>query len=547
MMSANNYPLRSLFWEATLRCNARCEFCGSRCGENNQRELKKAELSKEEICSCFKEIAQRYNPEEIMLNVTGGEPLLRADLFDVMSYASALGFPWGMVTNGSLITEVTIQKMRQTKMRTISISLDGLPQTHNRLRKLNDGFKKVETAVKLLKEADFLKEIQITMVVNHENIGEIDELFPYIVNMGADSWRLAMVDPIGRAKDNKDLFLSKDELKMYFGFFKKYQFNGKVALTTSCSHFLGEADNLYRTHPFFCATSKTVASVLYNGDIFVCPNVERRPELIQGNIKETSFCDVWENGFKWFRDDNSHINDTCAKCEYSGKCKGDSTHTWDFENNRPRFCWKEKNPFETKGNSDFDLIERIKPYCGHLKRIKISYGSSSYWRAIFLPKAAEELRKFFEWGNNPLKNCRELSAGLIGHIKDEVFIIEKLISVNLKNCDENEAALSEKDYNELINELKIINARRTNSDEKYRFIDGNYRLIGIAYTHTDRLKTTMSLPDRELHKKAIDLHTEFLSVILNPHAKQICAYSDSVYSPIDIEILTEDPQKWGII
>lgn len=101
----SKYPLRALFWEATLRCNAQCEFCGSRCGENNQRELKKAEITNDEICACFKEVAERYNPEEIMIDVTGGEPFLRADIFDVMSYASALGFSWGMATNGSLITE----------------------------------------------------------------------------------------------------------------------------------------------------------------------------------------------------------------------------------------------------------------------------------------------------------------------------------------------------------------------------------------------------------------------------------------------------------
>lgn len=434
--------------------------------------------------------------------------------------------------------------MKRSNMRTISISLDGLPQTHNRLRKLKDGFWKVENAVKLLKEADFLKEIQITTVVNHENIGEIEELFPYIVNMGADSWRLAMVDPIGRANDNKDLFLSKDELKTYFEFFKKYQFNGEVALTTSSSHFLGEADNLYRRSPFFCMTGKMVASILYNGDIFVCPNVERRSELIQGNIKETSFCDVWENGFKWFRNEDNRINDSCAKCEYCGKCKGDSVHTWDFENNSPRFCWKEKNPFEIKTEDNFDIIEKISPHYEHLKRIRISYGSSSPRRAIFLPEAAETLRKFFEWGNNPSKNRYELSVGLIGHIKNNTFIIEALIPVNLENRREKEAAFSERNYDGLINELKIMNECQRFSDEKYRLIDSDYRLIGIAHTHPNELRAIMSSPDMRLYKAMLDLHTEFLSVILNPQKKQICAYSDSVYSPINIEILTENPQKW---
>lgn len=88
-MKEKEYRLKTLFWEGTLRCNAFCEFCGSRCGEVSCNEI-----SGEKIEKVFEDIADAYNPGSIMINVTGGEPILRKDLFEVMTKASAMGFPW---------------------------------------------------------------------------------------------------------------------------------------------------------------------------------------------------------------------------------------------------------------------------------------------------------------------------------------------------------------------------------------------------------------------------------------------------------------------
>jgi MoaA/NifB/PqqE/SkfB family radical SAM enzyme len=73
-MSNIQYPLKNLFWECTLRCNAFCAFCGSACGE-----VQSQELTTEEISSAFRDIADKMDTKTIMINVTGGEPLLRKD------------------------------------------------------------------------------------------------------------------------------------------------------------------------------------------------------------------------------------------------------------------------------------------------------------------------------------------------------------------------------------------------------------------------------------------------------------------------------------
>lgn len=211
-----------------------------------------------------------------------------------MACAANLGFPWGLVTNGSLINESVVEKMKSFGMKTISISLDGIEETHNSIRRLNNGFKKIQDGIWILKKANFLDEIQITTVVNHKNIIEIEALYALLREWGIDSWRLATVDPIGRAENQNDLHLTNDDFQKYFAFFKYHQFDGELLLTTSCSHYLGPFDNLYRTHEFSCEAGRSVGSILANGDIYVCPNVPRIPALIQGNVKNNSFPEIWE-------------------------------------------------------------------------------------------------------------------------------------------------------------------------------------------------------------------------------------------------------------
>ena len=96
-----NPKLRNIFIEVTLNCNANCEHCGSRCGSGKQEE----EIDAKYLKKAFDSIAKKYNTKEILLSITGGEPLLRKDLFEIMDYAKKLGFQWGMTSNGMLITD----------------------------------------------------------------------------------------------------------------------------------------------------------------------------------------------------------------------------------------------------------------------------------------------------------------------------------------------------------------------------------------------------------------------------------------------------------
>lgn len=328
--------LYNLFWETTLRCNAKCKHCGSRAGENCNL---KDELTTEEIKKALQSVANKYKASDILLNITGGEPLIREDLFDVMNFAKNLGYRWGMTTNGILINDDIIQKMNDTNMTTISISLDGLGKTHDDFRGVPGSYEKIIENIKKLKKANFLVCLQVTTVVNKSNINELEDMYKVIKDLNLDSWRVVNMDPIGRANDNSNLALDKDDYKYLFDFIKDKRKKSKFDVTYGCSHFLGfKYEKEVRGNMFFCISGFTTASILYNGDIFVCPNVERRKELIQGNIRTDDFVDVWENKYTWFRDLDKFKCGDCEKCEDWKYCRGDSLHTWDFEKNQPKLC-----------------------------------------------------------------------------------------------------------------------------------------------------------------------------------------------------------------
>lgn len=331
-----NHRLIDLFWECTLTCNAKCKHCGS----SAEKKQYDGELTTEEIKSAFKQIACDMDSSKILINVTGGEPLVRKDLCEVMEYATnELGFHWGMTTNGILLTEENIEKLRKANMETISISIDGIEETHNKFRGVPNSYQTIINNIKKLKKAGYVKHIQVTTVFHKENINQMEELYQIMLELGLDSWRLVSMDPIGRANENDNLLLNGKEIKQLLDFIKSKKKDRRLELTYGCPGFLGlEYEKEVRKQYFYCRTGINVASILYNGDLFVCPNVPRIKSLIQGNIKTDNFKDIWNNKYKEFRTKDRTKCDKCEKCEYWNYCLGGAYHTWNFADNEQNKC-----------------------------------------------------------------------------------------------------------------------------------------------------------------------------------------------------------------
>ena len=329
------HPLLDLFWECTMSCNAKCKHCGSSALSRKYED----ELTTEEIKNAFKSISESMDASTILINVTGGEPLVRKDIFEVMEYATSLGFRWGMTTNGILLNDENIEKLKKSNMEVISVSIDGLEKTHDAFRGVEGSYKTIVGNIERLKNANFLKHIQVTTVFHKDNIDELEEMYEKFSTMGINSWRLMSMDPIGRAKENEELLLDGKELRRLLDFIKYKNKKGKLELMYGCPGFLGlEYEGEVRRAIFNCRTGVSVGSILYNGDIYVCPNVPRIKSLVQGNVRYDNFADVWNNKFEYFRDANRMSCKECKECENWDICLGGAMHTWNFEEKRQNKC-----------------------------------------------------------------------------------------------------------------------------------------------------------------------------------------------------------------
>jgi len=330
-------PLRNLFFELTEMCNEHCIHCGSNCDSNRKSE----ELTAEQFKKILDDVKADFDISKLMLAVTGGEPLVRKDFFEIMSYACKLGYRWGMTSNATLINEEVAWKLADCGMRTISVSIDGLPETHDRLRGRKGAFEAAMNGINALISTNKFRHIQVTTVINHENFNELDALFSYFDGVDIDSWRIINIEPIGRAKEHPELFLTKEEYIGLFDFIKEKRQKGYPVLY-GCSHYLGlDYEREVRDWYFLCSAGLYTASITANGNIIACLDIERRPELVQGNILKDNLKDIWENKFQFFRKDLSDCNANCKNCKENRFCHGGAFHSWDYDKNEPLVCFKD--------------------------------------------------------------------------------------------------------------------------------------------------------------------------------------------------------------
>lgn len=522
-MPSTRYPLRVLFLEVTFRCNAYCSFCGSRCREVPCED----ELTTEELCMVLDDVAARYDASKIMVNVSGGEPLMRADLCTIMTHAVSLGFHWGLVTNGTLLTQEMVDRLGAAGIRTCSISIDGIGPLHDRIRSFPGAFQRITEGIHRLSKLPTMENIMVSTVVSQQNIDALEEIRDWLCTMPIQTWRVMMVDPIGRAEDNKDLALNKDQVQRYLQFLKESQaMDLPYRVTTACSHWFGKEALNVRDTPFYCYAGKQLCSVLANGDIYVCSDVPKIPELIQGNVRRDSLPDVWENGFQWFRDPESRHTGLCGECAHYPVCRGDSLHTWDFARQAPKFCSLDYGlaPAHTAADDVpcATFQEVLAPYRRQgtpLKAIQIEAQSPTKDRVLVSRDVWRKMQAFFHWGEDAPENKVEQAACLLGqiwrdkgHPLEEAFLVEITGIVPLDTPDAAENTLHPSGA-----WLQLGYKQAAEQGEL---------LLGFVHSHPGDQTVAMSLGDLRWHKQ---LYTQdwrtACTMILNPQRQEAAVYT----------------------
>ena len=242
------HPLRTLFWECTLRCNMRCRHCGSDCKVSPTVP----DMPAEDFLRVIDTIAPHVDPHKVFIIFTGGEALLRPDLEQVGLELYRREYPWGVVTNGFLLDETRLQRLVASGMHSITVSLDGFEQQHNWIRCHPQSFEKATRAIKLLVEQKDLLWDVVTCV-NPQNYPYLKDFKEYLISLGVPAWRLFSIFPMGRAADNPDLQFTDKQFRGLMDFIKNCRENEpRINVSYACEGFLGDYEQKVRDHFFFC-------------------------------------------------------------------------------------------------------------------------------------------------------------------------------------------------------------------------------------------------------------------------------------------------------
>lgn len=332
---AKQHILKYLFWECTLRCNLECKHCGSDCHKNSLQK----DMPLDDFIRVIDQIRPHVNPHETMIVLTGGEPLMRNDLELCGKKLYEREFPWGFVTNGLGVTEKKINNLLNNGLRAVTVSLDGLENSHNFLRGNKHSFQYACNAIQILSSGSKDLKYDVVSCINKRSFEELAELKKLLINLGVKNWRIFTIFPIGRAVNNDELQLSPKQFKQLFDFISETRKEGKIKLSYGCEGYLGNYEMEVRDQFFFCRAGITVGSILADGSVSACPNL--RSNFIQGNIYSNDFMNIWANQYQVFRDRSWAKQGICKDCKHFRFCQGNGMHLRD-ENGKLLFCHFQK-------------------------------------------------------------------------------------------------------------------------------------------------------------------------------------------------------------
>jgi len=299
----------TVLWLSTYNCNFYCKHCEANAGDTHVPEL-----STKEICDVITELG-KMNVK--MFSITGGEPLVRKDIFQVIQHVIDSGMEYGIASNGYLVTkfEEEFRKMRPYDYFT---SIDGLERTNDEIRGVKGAFRRNLEALEFFKSIG-VKHRLVNTVVLPNNIEQLPELKKVIMNSATTFWRLSVPIPVGRAKDNDKMSLNNEQLKYLFDFVIDTSKEFDIELSDEAG-YLGCQSLKLRSRPFFCGAGLTKCYIMPDGEVLGC-SIFYDNEFSEGNIRNKSFKEIWQTGFSRFRNPQC-ADEKCMSCKHIKSCQG---------------------------------------------------------------------------------------------------------------------------------------------------------------------------------------------------------------------------------
>ena len=312
-MEQREHHLRMVAWELTRNCNLNCLHCRA----SATCVPYKDELTTDECKAIIDGILAFASPTVIL---TGGEPLLREDIFDIIEYGKVKGLRLVIAVNGTLLTKDKAVRLKDGGIKRVSLSLDGKDAvSHDTFRGVEGSFDAVMKAAAILKDVDL--PFQINTTVTGRNVGDLDAIYDLVRSIGAVAWHVFLLVPVGRGEGLKgeELDAAKYEevlLRLY-----ETESRNELEMKVTC------APHYYRIVKEKGEVPKSAGCLAGKSFMFISHRGVAQPcgylETDAGNVRKDGVEKVWKESpvYNRLRDLKSY-GGKCGGCKFLKICGG---------------------------------------------------------------------------------------------------------------------------------------------------------------------------------------------------------------------------------
>jgi AdoMet-dependent heme synthase len=330
-IGCTGYPYH-VVWEVTTRCNLNCIHCYAGSVDSAQAELTTAEGKR-----FLDQVAAVGDIR--MIVITGGEPLLRKDIFELVEYAGKLGLSVIFSTNGTLLTPDMAKDLARLGVANFSISLDGFTEScHESIRRQPGCFQKALDGLNAAAQTPAC--VQVNFTAMQENLAELPGVIDYAESLGADIIMVFQAIPPRQERGAHELD-AEQQASLMKTIAKKQKKTRALIMPVCCPEYwpmllesrLVTPVRVMQEQVFAgCGAGKGFSYVRFDGDVWPCNFIP----IAAGNVREKSFTEIWENAplLNEFRGPGRDVKGTCGACEFlklCGGCRGRAyAHTADY-------------------------------------------------------------------------------------------------------------------------------------------------------------------------------------------------------------------------
>ncbi|MFA7141761.1 MAG: radical SAM protein [Candidatus Paceibacterota bacterium] len=302
-------------WHITERCNLRCTHCYEE-KKFIEKELKTSQVF-EILNKYYKQLKDwGLDRTQNRISFTGGEPFIREDFWQILEncYNHQEKVTYGILSNGTLITEETVSKLKDLNVAYVQISLEGLEEVNDEIRG-RGSFKKAVSALRLLTKGHISNSISMT--ITNKNLKEVPKVIKLAREIGVGGLSARRLVPIGMGKQMEKLMIEPQDVKEFFKYMQNESKKEGLHVGVGCEEGLLAQENHLPKNT--CNAGYYSFSVLPNADVYPC----RRLPIYSGNLLENDFDEIMKNSRELIKlRDFNQINKDCQSCPYFNECMG---------------------------------------------------------------------------------------------------------------------------------------------------------------------------------------------------------------------------------